>query len=67
MLCIYHSDIVTIGSDNCILTLMLLVANLVIIKLCKKRRKKMTGILVHGHSSESAQRELSNAYQYDRV
>ena len=49
-----------------ILTLMLLVANLADTKWCKKSWK-LTETLANGYSSESAQRELSNEYQHDRV
>ena len=45
---------------------MLLVANFVNTKWCKKTFK-MTEILAHGHSSDSTQRELSNENQHDRV
>ena len=48
------------------LTCMLLVANLANTKWYKKP-EKMTETLAHGYSSESAQRELSNEYQHDRV
>ena len=48
------------------LTLTLLVANLAIIKLCK-RAWKMIETLQHGYSSKSAKQELSNEYQHDRV
>ena len=45
---------------------MLLVANLVITKWCKKR-EKMIETLACWYSSESTQQELSNEYQHDRV
>ena len=48
------------------LTLVLLVANLSNTKLCKKSLKNIE-TLASGYSSESAQRELSIEYQYDRV
>ena len=35
--------------------------------LMVQKSRKMTETLAHGHSSESAQRELSNEYQHDRV
>ena len=40
----------------------LLVANVANTKLCKKNTLKMTETRVHGYSSESIQRELSNEY-----
>ena len=45
---------------------MQLVDNSANIKCCKKP-KLMTETLAHGYSYESAQRELSNEYQHDRV
>ena len=48
------------------LTLMLLVANFTL-QDDAKNLKKMTETLANGYSFESAQRELSNEYQYDRV
>ena len=45
---------------------MLLVANLVNRKWCKKPWQK-TETLAHGYSSESTQQELSNEYQHDKV
>ena len=47
------------------LTLMLLVANLTNTKLCYKPEKWQA--LEHEYSSQSAQQELSNEYQHDRV
>ena len=47
------------------LTLMLVVANFANTKWCKKAN--MTETLAHGYSSESAQQELPNEYQHDRV
>ena len=32
-----------------------------------QKPKEMTGTLAYGYSSESAQRELPNEYQHDRV
>ena len=49
-----------------LLTLMLLVANFANTKWCKKTEKWLE-TLAHGYSSESAQWELSNEYQHDRV
>ena len=48
-----------------VFTLILLEANL-IIKMMQKP-KGITETLAHGYSSERAQREISNAYQHDRV
>ena len=45
---------------------MLLVANLINTNWYKNGTK-MTETLPHGYSSDSAQRELSNEYQHDRV
>ena len=45
------------------LTPMLLVANI----MYYAKNLKMTENLAHGYSSESAQQELSNEYQHDRV
>ena len=45
---------------------MLLVANLVNTKLCRKKCK-MTETQAYRYSSERTQQELSNEYQYDRV
>ena len=49
-----------------LLTLMLLVADVVNTKWCKKSWK-MAETLANGYSSESTWRELSNEYQEDRV
>ena len=49
-----------------LILLVLLVANFANSKGCKKGGK-MTETLVHGYSSESTHRELSNEYQHDRV
>ena len=48
------------------LTLMLLTAKLAKTKLCKNPEKPLKP-LANGYSSESAQQELSNEYQHDRV
>ena len=48
------------------LTLMLLVANLANTNW-RKKHWKMTETLAYGYSSESAQQQLSNEYQHDRV
>ena len=48
------------------LTLMLLVINWANTKWCKKSLKD-TKTLAHGYSSESAQWDLSNEYQHERV
>ena len=48
------------------LTLMLLTAKLANTKLCKNPEKPLKP-LANGYSSESAQQELSNEYQHDRV
>ena len=48
------------------LALILLVANLVNEKWCKKP-EQMTKSLSQGYSSESTQQELSNEYQIDTV
>ena len=45
---------------------MLLMAKLVNTKLCKNPEKPLKP-LANGYSSESAQQELSNEYQHDRV
>ena len=59
-----------IGIGTCIvdntLTRMLLVGYIYQYKMMQKSWK-MTEILAYGYSSESAQRELSNEYQHDRV
>ena len=49
-----------------ILTLMLLTAKLAWTKLCKNPEKPLKP-LANGYSSESAQQELSNEYQHDRI
>ena len=48
------------------LTLMLLTARLAKTQLCKNLEKPLKP-LANGYSSESAQQELSNEYQHDRV
>ena len=48
------------------LTLMLLTAKFANTKLCKNPEKPLKP-LANGYSSESAQQELSNEYQHDRV
>ena len=48
------------------LTLMLLTAKLANTKLCKSPENPLKP-LANGYSSESAQQELSNEYQHDRV
>ena len=47
-------------------TLMLLTAKFANTKLCKNPEKPLKP-LANGYSSESAQQELSNEYQHDRV
>ena len=49
-----------------VLTLMLLTAKFANTKLCKNPEKPLKP-LANGYSSESAQQELSNEYQHDRV
>ena len=52
--------------DHIPLTLMLLIANLVNTKWCKKTGK-ITKTQAHRYSSKSTQRELSNEYQHERI
>ena len=53
-------------ANQCHLTLMMLVANFAKYKMMQKTWK-ITETLAYGYSSESAQWELSNEYQHDRV
>ena len=65
----YHVSVLydtTVGivctNNQVLLTLMLLVAIVAIMM-----QKKMTETLAYGYSSETAQRELANEYQNDKV
>ena len=64
--CRMYTTVSLRNTQNAILTLMLLVANLANTKWCKKPWK-MTETLAHVYSSESTQRELSNEYHHERV
>ena len=55
-----------ISATSSLLTLMLLTAKLASPKSCKNPEKPLKP-LANGYSSESAQQELSNEYQHDRV
>ena len=68
MLILKHIKIKQSALTLPISSLMLLVANLAITKLCyKKTHWKMTETLAHWCPSNSTQGELSNEYKHDRV